>query len=147
MRLRGRIDRVDFHPESGERILFDYKTSEKALSPEARHLSGKRWVDLQLPLYRHLAARRGISSPLRLGYILLPRELDKVGKSLASWSESDLLSADAEARKVVRRIRKGDFHKVEEPPPFSEAYAAICQDGLLVPPREEEEEEVMELEE
>ena len=58
--VRGRIDRIDHHPELDRWVVFDYKTSDAGDPPEKTHRVGprmnKRWVDLQLPLYRHLAA-------------------------------------------------------------------------------------------
>ena len=72
MEISGRIDRIDFHPEYGLRLI-DYKTSDKATDPAKVHwrsaredndeairfiLPGKKkemeWADLQLPLYRWL---------------------------------------------------------------------------------------------
>ena len=131
--LRGRIDRVDRNESTGERIVFDYKSSEKALGPEAAHRSGGDWVDLQLPLYRHLvrAAPLGLAD-VRLGYIGLPREAAGSGARIAAWTAGDLASADEKARWVVRRIREGAF----EPAPrrrhgaFSD-YAVIYQEGLI----------------
>jgi len=58
--LTGRVDRVDRHPEEGW-LLLDYKTSEVGRSPDQTHRKGRgplrEWVDLQLPLYRHVAPR------------------------------------------------------------------------------------------
>ena len=57
--LSARIDRIDHHPESGEWALFDYKTSAKSDPPEKTHRKklddALEWIDLQLPLYHHLA--------------------------------------------------------------------------------------------
>jgi ATP-dependent helicase/nuclease subunit B len=59
--LRGRIDRVDFHPGTGRWQLLDLKTSERPTSPDEAHRTRRGvWKDLQLPLYRHLA--RGLPS-------------------------------------------------------------------------------------
>ena len=53
--LRGRIDRIDVHESTGETIVFDYKTGDRAQSPGDTHLEqGTDWIDLQLPMYRHL---------------------------------------------------------------------------------------------
>src|SRR5690606_35854101 len=56
--LRGRIDRIDRNERTGEWAVFDYKTSDTGQPPEKTHRRGRgkerRWVDLQLPLYRHL---------------------------------------------------------------------------------------------
>ncbi len=130
MELRGRIDRIDFNPATGERIVFDYKTSEKAKEPEKTHRKQGEWIDLQLPLYRHLVAGLGVGGPVRLAYIALPRDTSKVGPLPAEWTEADLAEADAAAAEVVRGVRAGAFWPPTTPPPaFSEELAPICQDG------------------
>ena len=80
MFLRGRIDRIDVQESSGKRMIFDYKTSDTAKSPEKAHRkkSGE-WIDLQLPLYRHLVADLGIEGPVELAYIILPKDISRVG--------------------------------------------------------------------
>ena len=127
--IRGRIDRVDHHPSSGRWVLFDYKTSARAKTPEETHRrkAGRKkddpmeWVDLQLPLYRHLI--RGVQGPdggplipleevdgVELGFICLPADLDAVGHALAEeWDLADLLEADERAREVVRALRENRF--------------------------------------
>jgi len=130
MVLHGRIDRIDRNENDGRRIVFDYKTSDSAVSPEKKHQKGDKWTDLQLPLYRHLLRGMGIEGPAELGYINLPKDTSQVGKKLAEWTEEDLLSADREAEWVVRQIRDEVFWPKQEPPPaFSEPFAAICMDG------------------
>jgi ATP-dependent helicase/nuclease subunit B len=130
MELRGRIDRIDFNPATGERIVFDYKTSESGKEPEKTHREKGDWVDLQLPLYRHLVAGLGISGPVKLAYIVLPKDTSKVGALPAEWTDEDLASADAAAADVIRGVRQERFWPPTSPPPaFSETLAAICQDG------------------
>ncbi len=120
--ISGRIDRMDHHPEHGW-ALFDYKTGDAGDSPEATHRRGreKRWVDLQLPLYRHLLAEvrdASGSTPfsgtaadeVQLGYILLPRDSERVGECFAEWTGDQLDSADEQAREVVRFLRRNTFH-------------------------------------
>lgn len=120
--LTGRVDRVDRHPELGWRLL-DYKTSESAASPDARHRrgrgDGRAWVDLQLPLYRHLAPRLedaageplperpSPSEPVGLGYVNLPRDLAQVGHAAAEWSTEELAHADETARAALRPLLSG----------------------------------------
>lgn len=118
--LKGKIDRIDHNPETGEWAVFDYKTSEKGDDPEKTHRRKKggelEWVDLQLPLYRALlpVIRREDGSPVvpesswasvRLGYILLPRKLDGTREALADWTEADFASAMETARQVIRDLR------------------------------------------
>lgn len=128
MRLRGRIDRIDVH-RSGKRVLLDYKTSDTAHTPERTHRRDGRWIDLQLPLYRQLVARMGIEGRLDLGYVVLPKDTGRVGALLASWTEDELLEADAVGAEVVRKVRQEVFWPPASPAPacFPE-FAAICQD-------------------
>jgi RecB family exonuclease len=132
MILRGRIDRIDVHRETGHRAILDYKSSDTAKTPEKAHQRGAEWTDLQLPLYRHLARSLGIEGPVQLGYVLLPKDVDKVGFCMAQWTDGDLAAADEVARQVVRDIRDELFWPPTDPPPdFSEEFAAICQDGVF----------------
>ena len=134
MALRGRIDRVDWHEASGRRIIFDYKSSDTPSDPDKAHRSQEGWTDLQLPLYRHLAAGMGIEGPIELGYIALSKDAAKVGESLADWTEEDLADADRAAAEVVRNVRAEVFWPPATPPPrvFQE-FAAICQDNQFGP--------------
>lgn len=129
MYLRGRIDRIDVN-RNGKRVIFDYKFSDRALSPERTHRKrDEGWVDLQLPLYRHLVVPLGITGPVDLGYIVLPKDTSRVGPILAEWTEADLREADCAAEGVVRKVRAGVFWPpAKTPPAFSEVFAAICQD-------------------
>lgn len=132
MILRGRIDRIDVHRETGQRAILDYKSSDTPRTPEKAHQCGADWTDLQLPLYRHLARSLGITGPVQLGYVLLPKDVDKVEFCMAQWTEDQLAAADEVARQVVRDIRRELFWPPTEPAPdFSEEFAAICQDGVF----------------
>ena len=128
--LRGRIDRIDVHESTGQRIVFDYKTSDRVDPPDKTHRKKTEWVDLQLPLYRHLVAALGIDGPVELAYIALPKDVAKVGELIAEWTPAELDEADETARRVVRAIRRGLFWPPTDPPPaFFDEFAAICQDG------------------
>ena len=128
--LRGRIDRIDFNEATGEWAILDYKTSESGKKPEQTHQKGGEWIDLQLPLYLHLASALELEGPIQLGYIVLPKDVTRIGALIADWSEEDLESAGGVAEEVVRRVRRGVFWPPKTPPPpFSEEFAAICQDG------------------
>jgi len=122
--LRGKIDRIDHNPGTGEWAIFDYKTSDAGRDPEKTHRKGRgenrRWVDLQLPLYRVLLA--GIvgedetpvvppkeQAGVKLGYIILPKKLEEVGASFAEWTADELSDAEATAREVIRDLREKPF--------------------------------------
>lgn len=103
--ITGRIDRIDYHPEHGHRVL-DYKTGNSAKNPGETHKSRGQWIDLQLPLYHLLAREIGIEKP-KLGYILLPKDEPELAP--ANWGEPELQSAIDRAKEVIRAIRAGDF--------------------------------------
>ncbi len=130
MYLRGRIDRIDVHQKTGKWMIFDYKSSDTAKTPDKLHRTGGKWTDLQLPLYRHLAAGLGIEGPVELAYIVLPKDTGKVGHLPAEWTDEELQDADRTAEEVIRRVRAEEFWPPASPPPaFSEHLAAICKDG------------------
>ncbi|MBX9788790.1 MAG: PD-(D/E)XK nuclease family protein [Pirellulales bacterium] len=132
--LVGRVDRIDRHEGDGVWAMFDYKTGDKATSPDEAHRgkAGAEWLDLQLPLYRHLARSLGIDGEIRLGYIVLPKDLDQTGALVAEWSGDDLAAAEATAAEVVRNIRAGRFWPPTTPAPaWRDDLAAICQDDQL----------------
>jgi len=130
MQLRGRIDRIDVHRESARRVIFDYKTSDSPRDPDRAHRQAGQWIDLQLPLYRHLAAGLGISGPVGLGYIILPKDTAKTGHLLADWTEEELAEADRVAEDVIREVWAEDFTRVATPPPAGfEELSAICMEG------------------
>ncbi|MGH7201442.1 MAG: PD-(D/E)XK nuclease family protein, partial [Planctomycetaceae bacterium] len=129
MPLRGRIDRIDVNERDGRWILYDYKTGDSGEPPEKTHRKKQQWVDLQLPLYRHLvkAEPLKIAERVEVGYILLPKEIDKTGAVLAEWDETVLADADATAARVIESIREEVFWPPADPPPaFFDDFAAIC---------------------
>jgi RecB family exonuclease len=130
MYLRGRIDRIDVHESRGDCFLIDYKTADRAKKPDEVHRQHGSWVDLQLPLYRHLVRAMGIDGRVRLGYVNLPKDISAVGLQVAEWSEADLESADRTAEEVIRKVRRESFWPPIQPPPdYFEEFAAICGDG------------------
>ncbi len=135
MYLRGRIDRIDVNTRTGGMVLFDYKTSDTPKKPQQAHQSKGEWIDLQLPLYRHLVAEMDFGGSqeggLQLGYIALPKDTSKTGYMKADWGEDELLDADATAAEVVRSVRSGHFPLELKPPAFTDDFAAICQDQRI----------------
>ena len=141
IQLRGRIDRIDFHPDREVYAVLDYKTGEAGDDPERKHrkrvksgepVTPDHWVNLQLPLYRHLAKAMGLDRPLELGYVLLPSDPSQTKFHLASWSDEDLAIADEAAANVVRKIRKEVFWPPADPPPYpNDGLGAICQQNVF----------------
>ena len=70
-----------------------------------------RWTDLQLPLYRHFAAARLKVHPstVATGYIQLPPDPAGVAFEMCTFTDDEYADAIEEARRVVARIRAGDF--------------------------------------
>jgi hypothetical protein len=129
--LTGVMDRVEVHLELGLRIL-DYKTFGRPKTPEETHFvrprgvteweatnivrSGKKgqpvarvWCDLQLPLYRRLAAAiwpEHAERGLQVGYVLLPAE--EIEEPFATLDLKDD-SAMKCAAEVADRVARGVF--------------------------------------
>lgn len=138
--LRGRIDRIDQHEATGAWAIWDYKTSDTAKKPTATHQKKQEWIDLQLPLYRYLAAEvesqlksiLDIDGRIQLGYVQLPKSISDVKFDIAEWSSADLEVAYQQACAVIRGIRQGVFWPPKYPPPdFSEAFAGLCLDNVF----------------
>jgi len=134
--LDGRIDRVDYHAQTGQWAMWDYKTGDSVGRPEADHHTGRgedrRWTSVQLPFYRHLSAHHGFRGDVELGYITLPKDLAEVGFRTAGWSESDLDEADEVIRRVVQLIRAEEFFPPTPiKPTQADGYSRICQDTVL----------------
>ena len=91
IKLLGRIDRIDYHPETDRWAIWDYKTSDSGTKPVANHFNSRTgWSDLQLPLYRHVVRALGIKTEPQVGYILLPKSLKDIGFVPANFSEVQL---------------------------------------------------------
>lgn len=132
MTVGGRIDRIDRNERTGEHLVLDYKTSDKAKDPDEVHRQRGDWVDLQLPLYRHLASAGGIEGAVRLGYVLLPKNAEQVGVRLAEWTDAELEQADGVARDVAAKVLDQQFWPpADEPPWRTDEFAAICQEGVF----------------
>jgi CRISPR/Cas system-associated exonuclease Cas4 (RecB family) len=137
--LVGRIDRIDFHEANRLGRILDYKTGDTAHKPEQTHRQKGKWIDLQLPLYRHLWLDAQLDLPtnvtVQLGYFNLPKDLDQTRIELAEWDDGDLDSADECARQVIRGLRAEMFKPMTTPAPkFSEDFAAICMDNVYSAP-------------
>jgi len=128
--IRGKIDRIDRHRQTGKIRLLDYKTTDRGGTPEAAHfgsLSGnrewpeyarvevtgrqRRWIDLQLPLYAILLSLdRELQGPFEVGYFNLPKALEDTGVVLWVDPSAALLeSASACAEGVISDIKGRRF--------------------------------------
>lgn len=126
--VKGKIDRIDRHAETGAVRVLDYKTSDSPASPRDTHLHAPRqgetppawavfdldgrsrgWIDLQLPLYRHALAAE-FPGAVACGYFNLPKAVG--GTGLALWDEytPELHAAAVRcAEGVCAAIRAGEF--------------------------------------
>lgn len=128
--IRGRIDRIDYNSRTESWTILDYKTGDTPASPTRSHRrSDMTWVDLQLPLYRHLASQLELPGEPALGYLVLPREVDKTGFLSADWTNVELQSADLSALQVVRGILAENFAMSSEPVSGFDELSVICQDS------------------
>lgn len=133
--LRGKIDRIDRHPDGRVRVL-DYKTGDTARAPAQTHLrparredearaewnlwtdaAGKQrvWADLQLPLYRR-AVLAEWGAAVTCGYFNLPKAAGET--ALSPWSDyTPELQAAAErcAAGVAAAVAAGTFWPPAEP--------------------------------
>ena len=139
VRVRGKIDRIDRHRESGAWRVIDYKTSDKAITPAAAHwgganpatpdyalISGEKknrcWIDLQLPLYAYLLEQRKVvTEPVSMGYLNLPKAITETGLSLWSeYNETVLRAAQICAEGVVRDVQNQRFWPPVEKIPYDD---------------------------
>jgi ATP-dependent helicase/nuclease subunit B len=130
--LKGRIDRLDYHEDSQEVLVWDYKSGEL---PAATRIF-ERLEEIQLPSY--LAALKqdlleevlAAASP-RAGFIGLKSTRDKhlkhqdFGKTAAHWDEV-LMAWEDLVSDVAQRLEAGDFRPDPRPAPLKNNQGA-CQ--------------------
>ena len=126
--LVGRIDRIDYNARTKQWAIWDYKTSESAKNPLSVHWSKRSgWLDLQLPLYRHIAARLGVAGEPTLGYIAIPKQATDIGFHPAEFSDEQIDSADEKANDVAHRVANCEYWPDEIGEVTFDDYARICQ--------------------
>ncbi len=109
MAVHGRIDRLDRHAASGAWRVIDYKTGEKGEAPPRPPSEPGAWKDLQLPLYRAMLEGELDGGDVELGYVVVPKQADRVEFKPAQYSAAHLADALETAREVVRDVRAGRF--------------------------------------
>ncbi|TWT30107.1 PD-(D/E)XK nuclease family protein [Blastopirellula retiformator] len=146
VRLKGRIDRIDHHPDTNRWAVVDYKTGDTAKKPETDHHKGKfeerDWFNVQLPFYRLIARELGIGPHVEVGYFTLPAKREDTRYRAAAWEDADFDQAEGVIAEVVRRIRNGEFWPPSDVGQNNDEFSRICQDGVLgrwVPLATEEE--------
>ena len=134
-----RVDRIDHHPDHGWRII-DYKSSDGGFAIKgkgAKVLRGDKWLDLQLPLYKFLLPQIAAQHPDLVG--LTTAASDKIEVGVLSVPASNLAPewcpllepidvAIAEAKRIVREIRAGNFPDSGRDPSgkFERVRRALC---------------------
>ena len=138
IKLLGRIDRIDYHPETKQWAIWDYKTSDSGTKPVPNHVNARTgWSDLQLPLYRHVVRALGIPAEPTVGYILLPKSLKDIEFVPANFSATQLQEADDEAWRVISSVAAGKYEPVTSASVPFDDFERICLIGTQssVPPR------------
>jgi len=145
LQITGTIDRIDRHTHTNARRVIDYKTSNKATTPDEAHLiflkrtesssdfrewllfpgpEGRimRWINLQLPLYVLALNRMSEEdTPITAGYFNLPRSVGET--AITTWNglnEELLAQALACAEAAVSEIRAEKFWPPAERPRFDD---------------------------
>ncbi|MFZ4683032.1 MAG: PD-(D/E)XK nuclease family protein, partial [Terrimicrobiaceae bacterium] len=155
--ITGQIDRVEVHEQTGVRRILDYKTykSAKKHRPEETHFGKsdgekelpeaefdledkpRRWLQLQLPLYRALARHRWPDDPVPAvaGYFLLPEKIEESGVFEFAMDDDLFESAMQCAAAVADRVRRGVFWPPREPQfeGFEEIFLGQDPGTLLTP--------------
>ncbi len=128
--LSGRVDRIDRNQKTNVWRIIDYKSGDGANEPLKSHRLRTRWVDLQLPLYRHFLSRE-LAGEIEVGYFALSSALDECGWHRAEFKAEDYDEALEEARRLLRLIVAGDFAQLGRATPADRVQRALCGLSLL----------------
>ena len=135
MGIRGRFDRIDYHPATGRWAILDYKTHGHL--PGKKHLKKKdgveKWIDLQLPLYRLMIPFLGIDAPpdeVELGYFNVSEKDSETKINLVEFSPDQLSEAEQLIRQCVAGVLAENFEPSIEPPEYDD-YGMILQTGAF----------------
>ncbi len=129
--LSAKIDRIERHAEFGLRIV-DYKSSADGDDPAKSHFGkahpdhflpesqvtvggkAKTWKDLQLPLYRYIAASLYPDAVIRTAYFLLPADPDATKVAALEIDDDVYSSAVLCAGEIAARMARGNFWPPQE---------------------------------
>jgi ATP-dependent helicase/nuclease subunit B len=148
--FHGTVDRVDYLPEAGFRVL-DYKTGNEPKKPGTIYMAPKAqkapkadaadaegayaWKDFQLPLYQKLLEGWARTRPeyagkaIALGYFNLPRTADAAGVIGADWGPEAIERAFTEARTIAGLVRREVFWPPGPAPAYEDDFADLCHDN------------------
>ncbi|MDG2221082.1 MAG: PD-(D/E)XK nuclease family protein [Rubripirellula sp.] len=134
MGLRGRFDRIDHHPGTGQWAILDYKTH--GYRPEKKHLKktddGYRWIDLQLPLYRLMIPYLGIDAvpaEVQLGYFNVSEKEEETRINIAGFTPDQMRQAEEVIRDCVAGIWAGNFQPASDRIQYDD-YGMILQTSV-----------------
>ena len=128
--LVGRIDRIDWNPESRCHCIVDYKTGSNVANPLKAHLvkttgstntmwytrtsdGGYRWINLQMPLYARAWQLSGRGdTPPQMAYFALPDNTQET--QALEWTDADfqfnaISEAELCAKRIISRMKAGVF--------------------------------------
>lgn len=149
--VRGRIDRLDRHRETGRFRIIDYKVGEKARMPDKVHLGAPNertreyalieedgkvrcWQDLQLPLYYLLLAGDGIGlANCEAGYFNLPKAVSETDYTpMPAFFQASLASAERCMLGVLADIGSGRFWPPVPSGKFDDFGDLFCEEATLL---------------
>lgn len=130
--LRGKIDRIDKHEETGEIVVLDYKSGKS--DTEKIHRKDKtEWVSFQLPLYKHILVESGYAGEddqFKLSCVPLQNDLKSIDEKMPDWSGREVAEAIEEAKRIAEEIRTLDWStlqpKQEDIPFYWNIFDFIC---------------------
>lgn len=134
LKLKGRIDRIDYHPQLQRWAILDYKTHGH--EPLKKHYDAKRgiWLDLQLPLYLLMLKALNINAEydkVDVGYFNIPDEPAKCNVHLLELNAEFRQSAFNEAKRVAELILSGHFEpQLDCDMVMYDDYSMILQSGV-----------------
>lgn len=151
IQVRGKIDRIDRHEETGEIRVLDYKTSDRAVHPLQAHVARMArnsdpeaypefsrfdmggtihvWTDLQLPLYRR--ATLSTLGAATCGYFNLPKGIAATG--VETWDDFDSgwqEAADRCADGIVAAVKTNQFWPPAEQDERFDEFAHLFHRGF-----------------
>ncbi len=133
LKLKGRVDRIDYHPGDNVWAILDYKTHGH--HPMAKHYDEKneQWLDLQLPLYLFMLKALGIEASeeaVQLGYFNIAEKERETGVNIAEFTSGQIAAAKVKAEQVAEGILAGNFEPQLDPlkVPFDD-FSMIMQTG------------------
>jgi ATP-dependent helicase/nuclease subunit B len=134
MTLKGRFDRIDYHPDTGRWAILDYKTHGEL--PEKKHFkrtAGEiKWLELQLPLYRMMAPFLNIDAnpmDVELGYFNISQKDAETKINIADFGEDLMRQAHQKILQCIRDIWAGKFEPTDELVRYDD-YDMILQTGV-----------------